>query len=158
MGVVVVLIWSLLKHLSRVLRESSLTMKLLKFLLPLLLVASCSGFSISSLFGHGEDSEIAQVGDAIEAFEEPLNEADIEEDEEDQEENEEENEDEEEEENEEDTDTVEANWGDEEEVEEDEEEEADSLEAVSEDEADRDEEEEEEEEEDDEEEEEIEAE
>merc|ERR1712198_35927 len=106
MGVVVVLIWSLLKHLSRVLRESSLTMKLLKFLLPLLLVASCSGFSISSLFGHGDDSEIAQVGDAIEAFEEPLNEADIEEDEEeDQEENEEENEDEEEEENEEDTDT-----------------------------------------------------
>merc|ERR1712168_1187617 len=154
MGVVVVLIWSLLKHLSRVLRGSLLTMKLLKFLLPLLLVASCSGFSISSLFGHGDDSEIAQVGDAIEAFEEPLNEADIEEDEEeDQEENEEENEDEEEEENEEDTDTetVEENWGDEEEVEEDEEE-AESLEAESEDDADRDEEEEEEEEEDEEEE------
>merc|ERR1712168_315489 len=79
---VVVLIWSLLKHLSRVLRGSLLTMKLLKFLLPLLLVASCSGFSISSLFGHGDDSEVAQVGDAIEAFEEPLNEADIEEEEE----------------------------------------------------------------------------
>merc|ERR1712198_816832 len=138
---VVVLIWSLLNHLSRVLRGLLLTMKLLKFLLPLLLVASCSGFSISSLFGHGDDSEIAEVGDAIEAFEEPLNEADIEEDEEeDQEENEEENEDEEEEENEEDTATVEENWGDEEEVEEDEEEEADSLEAESEDEADRDEE------------------
>merc|ERR1712168_1349041 len=134
MGVVVVLIWSLLKHLSRVLRGSLLTMKLLKFLLPLLLVASCSGFSISSLFGHGDDSEIAQVEDAIEAFEEPLNEADIEEDEEeDQEEYEEENEDEEEE-DEEDTETVEENWGDKEEVEEDEEdeEEAESLEAESE--------------------------
>merc|ERR1712168_1604764 len=92
MGVVVVLIWSLLKHLSRVLRGSLLTMKLLKFLLPLLLVASCSGFSISSLFGHEDDSEIAQVGDEIEAFEEPLNEVDIDEEEEVEEDNEEEEE------------------------------------------------------------------
>merc|ERR1712168_795607 len=115
MGVVVVLIWSLLKHLSRVLRGSLLTMKLLKFLLPLLLVASCSGFSISSLFGHEDDSEIAQVGDEIEAFEEPLNEADMDE--------EEVLEGEEEDDEEEDAESLEAESEEEEEEEEDEEEE-----------------------------------
>merc|ERR1711892_77182 len=68
-------------------------MKLLKFLLPLLLVASVSSFSIKSLFSHEEKSDKLPAEDsAVDEVEEELEneEDDIEEDDEEELDNEEE--------------------------------------------------------------------
>merc|ERR1712112_555203 len=83
-----------------------LNMKLLKYLLPLLLVASCSGFSFNSLLGGApEENQAEEKVEEIETdMEEEEEEADEDEDEE--EEEEEEAEEEEEEEEEEDIETV----------------------------------------------------
>merc|ERR1712243_194691 len=76
-----------------------LNMKLLKYLLPLLLVASCSGFSFNSLLGGAQEEN--QAEEKVEEIE-----TDMEEEEEEADEEEEEAEGEEEEEEEEDIETV----------------------------------------------------
>merc|ERR1711962_1362704 len=89
---------------------SLIEMKLLKLLLPLLVVASCSGFSLDSILGGAaQETEAEKPVDEIEAEEE--------------EENNEEEEDQEEEEEEEDEEELEAAALEEEAEEEDEEEE-----------------------------------
>merc|ERR1712243_423248 len=77
-------------------------MKLFKMLLPLLLVASCSGFSLNALLGGSAEEEQPAVEQQVEDFEEDLEEEDEEEDEEEEAEALEEEEDEEEDEEEED--------------------------------------------------------
>merc|ERR1712180_348080 len=105
---------------------SHIEMKLLKLLLPLLVVASCSGFSLDSILGGAvEETEAEKPIDEIEAEEEEENN----EEEEDQEEEEEE----EEEEADEEEDEAEALEDEEEvdEVEEEEEEDEEELEAAA---------------------------
>merc|ERR1711872_575012 len=76
---------------------SIIEMKLLRFLLPLLVVASCSGFSLDSILGGAaQETEAEKPIDEIEAEEEEENnqeEEDQEEEEEEEEEDEEENDD-----------------------------------------------------------------
>merc|ERR1711962_1252594 len=79
-----------------------LNMKLLKYLLPLLLVASCSGFSFNSLLGgapeeNQAEEKVEEIETDMEEEEEEEEEADELEDEEEEEEEEAEEEDEEEE-------------------------------------------------------------
>merc|ERR1712142_1097231 len=71
-------------------------MQMLKFLLPLLLVASCSAFSLGSLFSSAEAKEELPAVDSEEEFADEIDE-DIEEEEDDEEDDEEDEEDEEEE-------------------------------------------------------------
>merc|ERR1712243_525095 len=76
---------------------SLIEMKLLKLLLPLLVVASCSGFSLDSMLGGAvQETEAEKPINEIEAEEEEENNEEEEEQEEDDEEEEEEDEDEEE--------------------------------------------------------------
>merc|ERR1712106_514041 len=73
-------------------------MKLLKFLLPFLVVASCSAFSLDALFSSEKEAEELPAEDsAAEEIDEDIDEEEEEIDEEDAEEEEEEDEDEEEE-------------------------------------------------------------
>merc|ERR1712186_213620 len=102
--------WSTLKTAKA---ENKDNMKLFKMLLPLLLVATCSGFSLNALLGGSAEEEPAAAEQEVEDFEEDLEEEDMEE--EDEEEEEEESEEEEE---------------DEEEEEEEEEEEMDEIDAL----------------------------
>merc|ERR1712112_327310 len=81
-----------------------LNMKLLKYLLPLLLVASCSGFSFNSLLGGAPEEN--QAEEKVEEIETDMEEEEEEANEEEEEEDEEEAEEEEEEEEEEDIETV----------------------------------------------------
>merc|ERR1712024_101549 len=69
-------------------------MKLFKMLLPLLLVATCSGFSLNALLG-GSAEEQPAVEQQVEDFEEDLEEEDLQEEDEDLEEELEEDEEEE---------------------------------------------------------------
>merc|ERR1739848_722288 len=66
-------------------------MQMLKFLLPLLLVASCSAFSLGSLFSSAETNEELPAVDSEEEFADEIDE-DIEEEEDDEEDDEEEEE------------------------------------------------------------------
>merc|ERR1739838_1131067 len=87
--------------------QTKTTMKLLKFLLPLLLVASCSSFSLSALFSNenqseelpAEDSAVEEIDEESEDEEEEDN-VEVESLEEEEEEDEDEEEEEEEEEDE----------------------------------------------------------
>merc|ERR1712142_56112 len=63
-------------------------MQMLKFLLPLLLVASCSAFSLGSLFSSAEAKEELPAVDSEEEFADEIDE-DIEEEEDDEEDDEE---------------------------------------------------------------------
>merc|ERR1739838_1179073 len=63
-------------------------MQMLKFLLPLLLVASCSAFSLGSLFSSAESKEELPAVDSEEEFADEIDE-DIEEEDDDEEEEEE---------------------------------------------------------------------
>merc|ERR1711878_215075 len=60
-------------------------MKLFKMLLPLLLVATCSGFSLNALLGGSAEEEPA-VEQEVEEFEEDLEEEDMEEEDEEEDE------------------------------------------------------------------------
>merc|ERR1711953_190646 len=65
-------------------------MKLLKFLLPLLLVASVSSFSLKSLFSHeGKAEEVPAEATAVEDVDEEASEEEEDEEDEDEEEDEE---------------------------------------------------------------------
>merc|ERR1739838_1162003 len=98
-------------------------MKLLKFLLPFLVVASCSAFSLDALFSSEKEAEELPAGDSVaEEIDEDIDEEEEEIDEEDAEEEEEEDEDEEEE-------NLEVVTLEEEEEEDEEEEEEDELSA-----------------------------
>merc|ERR1711953_1547359 len=85
--------WSTLKT---AIAENKDNMKLFKMLLPLLLVATCSGFSLNALLGGSAEEEPA-VEQEVEEFEEDLEEEDMEEEEEEAEALEEEEEEDEEE-------------------------------------------------------------
>merc|ERR1712112_268614 len=87
-----------------------LNMKLLKYLLPLLLVASCSGFSFNSLLGGAQEEnqaeeKVEEIETDMEEEEEEADEEEADELEDEEDEEEEEAEEEEEEEEEEDIET-----------------------------------------------------
>merc|ERR1712243_173117 len=65
-------------------------MKLFKMLLPLLLVATCSGFSLNALLGGSAEEEQPAIEQQVEDFEEDLEEEDMEEEDEEEDEDEEE--------------------------------------------------------------------
>merc|ERR1711892_568835 len=88
----------ILKYLITAVPSKNKTrMKLLKFLLPFLVVASCSAFSLDALFSNEKEAEELPAEDsAAEEIDEDIDEEEEEIDEQDEEEEEEEDEDEEE--------------------------------------------------------------
>merc|ERR1712223_1524616 len=87
--------WS--THNTATAEQLKTKMKLFKMLLPLLLVATCSGFSFNALLGGSAEEEPAAAEQEVEDFVEDLEEEDMEEEDEEEEEEEVDEEEEEEE-------------------------------------------------------------
>merc|ERR1711962_561705 len=113
--------WS--THNTATAEQLKTKMKLFKMLLPLLPVATCSGFSLNALLGGSAEEEPAAAEQEVEDFEEDLEEEDMEEENEEEEEEEDEGEDEGEDEEDEEDDEEEDEFDEEEEDEEEDEEE-----------------------------------